>query len=39
MRSRREGLSLLWTDVDFVHDLIRVRESKTQAGERIPISA
>jgi integrase len=39
MRSRREALSLLWSDVDFVHDLIRVRESKTRAGERtIPIS-
>ncbi|MGC2182601.1 MAG: tyrosine-type recombinase/integrase [Terriglobales bacterium] len=39
MRSRREALSLLWNDVDFVNDLIRVRESKTRAGERsIPIS-
>jgi integrase len=39
MRSRREALSLLWSDVDFVNDLIRVRESKTRAGERtIPIS-
>ena len=39
MRSRREALSLLWSDVDFVSDLIRVRESKTRAGERtIPIS-
>jgi integrase len=39
MRSRREALSLLWSDVDFAHDLIRVRESKTPAGERtIPIS-
>ncbi len=32
MRSRREALSLLWTDVDFVNDLIHVRESKTRAG-------
>jgi integrase len=40
MRSRREALSLLWSDVDFVNDLIHVRESKTRAGERtIPISA
>jgi len=39
MRSRREALSLRWSDVDFVNDLIRVRESKTRAGERtIPIS-
>jgi integrase len=39
MRSRREALSLLWNDVDFASDLIRVRESKTRAGERtIPIS-
>jgi integrase len=38
-RSRREALSLVWSDVDFVNDLIRVRESKTRAGERtIPIS-
>jgi integrase len=39
MRSRREALSLLWSDVDFVNKLIQVRESKTIAGERtIPIS-
>jgi integrase len=39
MRSRREALSLLWSDVDFANDLVRVRESKTRAGERtIPIS-
>ena len=39
MRSRREALSLLWSEVDFANDLIRVRESKTPAGERtIPIS-
>jgi len=39
MRSRREALSLRWNDVDFVNDLIRVRESKTIAGERtIPMS-
>jgi integrase len=40
MRSSREALALSWTDVDFVNDLVKVRESKTQAGERtIPISA
>ena len=39
MRSRREALSLLWGDVDFVSGQICVRESKTRAGERtIPIS-
>lgn len=39
MRSRREALSLRWNDVDFMNDLIRVRESKTIAGERtIPMS-
>ena len=39
MRSRREALSLRWNDVDFVNNLIQVRESKTRAGERnIPIS-
>ena len=39
MRSRREALSMLWSDVDFVNELIRVQESKTPAGERtIPIS-
>jgi integrase len=33
-------LALSWTDVDFVNDLVKVRESKTRAGERtIPISA
>src|SRR5690348_5865593 len=40
MRSNREALALLWSDVDFVNDLVRVRESKTRAGERtIPMSA
>jgi len=40
MRSSREAMALSWTDVDFVNDLVKVRESKTQAGERtIPISA
>jgi integrase len=40
MRSNREALSLSWTEVDFVNDLVRVEESKTKAGVRtIPISA
>jgi len=40
MRSNREALALPWTDVDFVTDVVKVRESKTEAGERtIPISA
>ena len=40
MRSSREALAFLWADVDFVNDLVKVRESKTKAGERtIPISA
>lgn len=39
MRSRREALSLRWNDIDFVNELICVRESKTIAGERnIPMS-
>jgi integrase len=38
-RSRKEALSLLWSNVDFGNDLIRVPESKSRAGERtIPIS-
>jgi integrase len=39
MRSSREALSLSWSNVDFVNDLIHVPESKTRAGERtIPVS-
>jgi integrase len=39
MRSNREALCLPWSDVDFVNNIIQVRESKTRAGERtIPIS-
>jgi integrase len=39
LRSRREALSLRWSEVDLVNNLIRVTESKTPAGERtIPIS-
>ena len=40
MRSHREALSLRWGAVDFINDVIRVRESKTRAGIRnIPLSA
>jgi integrase len=40
MRSHREALALRWDAVDFVNDLIRVRESKTRAGVRnVPMSA
>jgi integrase len=40
MRSHREALSLRWDAVDFINDVIRVRESKTRAGIRnIPLSA
>jgi integrase len=39
MRSNREALSLPWNDVDFINNIIQVRESKTTAGERtIPMS-
>jgi integrase len=40
MRSHREALSLRWHAIDFVNEVIRVRESKTRAGIRnIPLSA
>jgi integrase len=35
LRTHREGLSLLWQDVDFAEGVIRVRESKTIAGRRV----
>jgi integrase len=39
MRPNRETLMLKWDDIDLVNDVIRVRESKTQAGIRnVPIS-
>jgi len=39
MRSHREALTLTWDAIDFVNDLIRVRESKTRAGIRnLPLS-
>jgi integrase len=40
MRPNRETLILKWDDIDLVNDVIRIRESKTQAGIRsIPLSA
>ena len=40
MRSHREALVLRWDAIDFINDLIRVRESKTRAGIRnVPLSA
>lgn len=39
MRSHREALCLRWDAVDFVNDMIRVRQSKTRAGIRaVPLS-
>ena len=39
MRSHKEALALRWDAVDFTHDSIRIRESKTRAGIRnIPLS-
>jgi integrase len=39
MRSHKEALPLRWDAVDFTHDSIRIRESKTRAGIRnIPLS-
>jgi len=39
MRSHREALALCWDAIDFVNDIIKVRESKTRAGIRnIPLS-
>src|SRR5262249_52754081 len=36
----REALSLKWDAIDFLNEVIRVRESKTRAGVRnIPLSA
>jgi integrase len=34
MRSRREALSLLWSDVDLVHDIIRVRGARPLRAHR-----
>ena len=40
MRSHKEALSLRWDAIDFMNNIIRVRESKTRAGIRnIPLSA
>lgn len=39
LRSHREALALRWDAIDFVNDLIRVKESKTRAGIRnTPVS-
>jgi integrase len=39
LRINKEALRLLWEDVDLDREIIRVRESKTQAGEReVPLS-
>jgi len=39
MRSHREALPLRWDAIDFIRDLIQVRESKTRAGVRnVPLS-
>jgi len=35
LRSGRESLALKWADIDFLNESIRVRESKTPAGQRI----
>jgi len=40
LRSGKEALALKWADVDFLNESIRVRQSKTIAGQRIvPISS
>jgi integrase len=35
LRSGKEALSLKWADIDFLSESIRVRQSKTMAGQRI----
>jgi integrase len=40
LRSGKEALALKWADVDFLDESIRVRQSKTMAGQRIvPMSS
>ena len=40
LRSSKEALAMRWEDVDLVNDAIRVRKSKTPAGERtVPLSS
>jgi integrase len=35
LRSGKEALALKWVDIDFLNESIRVRQSKTVAGQRI----
>jgi integrase len=35
LRSGKEALPLKWTEIDFLNESIRVRQSKTMAGQRI----
>jgi integrase len=40
LRSGKEALALKWSDIDFPNESIRVRQSKTMAGQRIvPMSS
>ena len=40
LRSGKEALALKWRDIDFLNESIRVRQSKTMAGQRIvPMSS
>jgi integrase len=40
LRSGKEALALKWEDIDFLNESIRVRQSKTVAGQRIvPMSS
>ena len=40
LRSGKEALALKWADIDFLNESIRVRQSKTMAGQRIvPMSS
>jgi integrase len=40
LRSGKEALALKWEDIDFLNETIRVRQSKTLAGQRIvPMSS
>jgi integrase len=40
LRSGKEALALKWADIDFLNESIRVRQSKTMAGQRVvPMSS